>query len=134
MASRALNGLPAVNCARPSRWGNPFKIQQPTGDPQLVMLDAANGVCFSAEAVVERFRASIDADRKKEIVSKLRGKNLACWCDLYVCDKCGAKYASNLSGRCVNNLSEPGHGAWRCTGRIIRPFCHVDVLMELANK
>lgn len=25
-ASRALNGLEAVNVARPSRWGNPFKV------------------------------------------------------------------------------------------------------------
>jgi hypothetical protein len=26
--SRELNGLPAVNCSRPGRWGNPFKVER----------------------------------------------------------------------------------------------------------
>jgi hypothetical protein len=71
-----------VVVARPSKWGNPFKVHQPTGDPQEIMLDAQHGVCFSREAAVNRFRRHIGIPpfTKKIIRAELRGKNLACWC------------------------------------------------------
>jgi hypothetical protein len=63
--SQACNGLPAVNVARPSKWGNPYKI----------------GTCLipDARAAVDAFSANLPMCLD---VSDLRGKNLACWCSL----------------------------------------------------
>src|SRR5208283_4741299 len=60
--SRAINGLEAVNCARPSKWRNPYKV----GD----------GV--TAVQAVEWFRT--DGWIAGENLTPPRGKNLACWC------------------------------------------------------
>ena len=73
-ASRAINGLPAVNCARPGKWGNPWTA------------------CLREHAV-EIFRSWLDGiidprdlhDRRFHLLSELRslrGHNLACWCPL----------------------------------------------------
>lgn len=81
--SLATNGLPAVNVARPSSWGNPFTIADMGSD----------------ERAVDRFRAAVVGpvldgkqcapDAHPEIYIgriircapiDLRGKNLACWC------------------------------------------------------
>lgn len=59
-ASRLRNGLPAVNVARPSRWGNPFTVEN-TGRVPAVLR-------FACEVA-----PLLD-------VTALRGKNLACWC------------------------------------------------------
>jgi hypothetical protein len=63
--SRAVNGLPAVNCARPGKWGNPYRVGFP-GIP-----DAAAAVSLFAATMP--FAAA-------EMRRALRGKNLACWC------------------------------------------------------
>lgn len=66
--SMATNGLPAVNVARPSGYGNPFTISD----------------CGSAVEAVARFRALVEGSSEEFSVVKnieaLRGKNLACWC------------------------------------------------------
>jgi hypothetical protein len=67
--SRALNGLPAVNVARPSKWGNPYRIKR------------------TAAACVAKFRQWIANNPWNypfhgEIRRELRGKNLACYCEL----------------------------------------------------
>lgn len=74
--SKMLNGLPAVNCARPGYFGNPFRI----------------GVFTSREACVATFRNALLAGRLQKFPfplsndvgwkKHLRGKNLACWCEL----------------------------------------------------
>lgn len=71
--SRALNGLPAVNCARPGPWGNPYRI----------------GVVFNCVRIID---AQMAVDYHRDIVNKgllrakicreLAGLNLACWCRL----------------------------------------------------
>lgn len=63
--SRAVNGLAAVNCARPGKWGNPYKI----------------GTCLigNAEMAQMAFVANLPLTFKGY---ELRGKNLACWCAL----------------------------------------------------
>jgi hypothetical protein len=74
--SKALNGLEAINCARPSKWGNPFVIQfDPHSDysPQ------------TAEEAVKMFKAMLREGKTPpfslaDIRDELRGKNLACWC------------------------------------------------------
>lgn len=62
--SREVNGLAAVNVARPSRWGNPYRI----------------GSCLiaDAEAAVDAFAANLPMG--DEWALPLRGKNLACFC------------------------------------------------------
>ena len=77
--SRTTNGLAAVKVARPTRWGNPAKVGE-LG-------------CMSHQGAVEAYRRWItkgpasllsfrDPPRVTEIVSELRGKNLACFCRL----------------------------------------------------
>lgn len=58
--SRALNGLEAVNVARPTKWGNPFTV-------------ANSGGVHPAIRYACEYARYVDAH-------PLRGKNLACWC------------------------------------------------------
>jgi len=79
--SLATNGLPAVNVARPSKWGNPYRIE-----PAF----EGDGVKFpevTAEMAVALFqerweRALSTWQSTRETLEQLRGKNLACWCKL----------------------------------------------------
>lgn len=70
--SMELNGLPAISCSRPGKWGNPFVVQfDPHTDysPQT-----------AAEAV-KLYRAHVDKGFMRiKIRQELRGRNLACWC------------------------------------------------------
>jgi hypothetical protein len=61
--SRAVNGLAAVNCARPGKWGNPFVVGQ----------DGTAAEC------VKKYRSSIIGYDWDEFAG-LRMSNLACWC------------------------------------------------------
>ena len=63
--------------ARPTRWGNPFKIGQTvTGAGRTYR-------CTTAEDVVQAFAAiPRSAADHTEIAQALGGKNLACWCGL----------------------------------------------------
>jgi hypothetical protein len=69
--SRAVNGLPAVNCARPGMWGNYAAVR----DGQL-----------TGPSAVASFLRWIDEEAswawKDRATIDLQGKNLACWCDL----------------------------------------------------
>lgn len=68
------NGLPAVVVARPTKWGNPFKVGS---------IDRRTGGRLDADTAIERYLGwllkqphATDA----AIDTELRGKNLACWC------------------------------------------------------
>jgi hypothetical protein len=67
----------AVVVARPSRWGNPFRIGAP--DPET-------GRPLSREKAVALYRDFIrapeQADVREAARRELKGKNLACWCSL----------------------------------------------------
>lgn len=75
-ASMVANGLPAVTVARPSKWGNPFKIGKYRN--------------YAAADAVRDFRlwhvrspTVRSCERlygKPPDLTSLRGKNLACWC------------------------------------------------------
>jgi hypothetical protein len=72
--SVALNGLPAVSVARPSRWGNPFVVHY---DP---LYDYSPQ---TPEEAVKMFSAHVDNELTRIKIRKhLRGKNLACYCPL----------------------------------------------------
>jgi hypothetical protein len=73
--SNATNGLPAVNVARPSRWGNTWKVGT---------RDARTGGVLDAATAVERFTNALVSGSfrisEQVVAGALRGKNLACWC------------------------------------------------------
>ena len=111
-ASRAINGLPAVNCARPWRFGNPFTVQKAFDAGYLRSADERARRSF----VVECFRDWLDGSDKwwmgeesaavrrtlLDGLLSLRNHNLACWCPLPA-------------------PGEPDH-------------CHAAVLLEIANR
>lgn len=74
-ASLALNGLPAVNCARPSKYGNPHKIGY---------CNLCGKVHKSKAEAVQAFSEFDEYLRGSKQMQKhfafVRGKNLACWC------------------------------------------------------
>ncbi len=91
-ASMAVNGLPCVYVGRQTIWGNPFTISECraagyVGDDIVL-----------ARRVTESFRAWIDSPYWRvnwdgpesegaralilERLPEIRGKNLACWCQL----------------------------------------------------
>lgn len=80
-ASIALNGLAAVNIARPGPWGNPFIVGQDGSRAQcLYLFEMLLGGLYAISA-----RAPLAAQR--EFVAhagahwkSIKGKNLACWC------------------------------------------------------
>ena len=76
-ASRAVNGLPAVVVARPSRWGNPYRV----GDPRP---GGGGGLLTLAECLrlFRRHWQVVPRARRAAALTALRGKNLACWCPL----------------------------------------------------
>ena len=82
-ASRKLNGLPAVNCARPGRWGNPFKVngyaEQPTarGSHYRFIRDNASAVRWFERMLRQGVTPPFALANIRE---ELRGKNLACYC------------------------------------------------------
>lgn len=69
-----------VKVDRSTRWGNPFvvgtRFRATTDDPWCVI--------FSDQQAVEMFLSfcehQIGTKFRADIVSELRGKNLACWC------------------------------------------------------
>ncbi len=62
--SKATNGLNAVNVARPSKWGNPFKADDYESVEQCL------------------WDYNIHLHDSEPDASELKGKNLACWCGL----------------------------------------------------
>lgn len=107
-ASMATNGLPAVNVARPSKWGNPFSwidwMDTARALPELPF--SADKKAWAKEQAVAEFRELMQPQPSNVvriymgmdgIARELRGKNLACWC----------------------HRGE---------------YCHADVLLELANR
>lgn len=79
-ASLAVNGLGAVKVDRSTRWGNPFVVGSRFRASEL----APWCVIFSAQQAVEMFRSFCDHQIgtrfRADVVTELRGKNLACWC------------------------------------------------------
>lgn len=80
-ASLAANGLPAVNVARPTKWGNPFRVgDRAKADPDNNVV----AVCMSNREAVDTFRAILETQTmaafRAEIAADLAGMNLACWC------------------------------------------------------
>jgi hypothetical protein len=79
--SLATNGLPAVNVARPSKWGNPFVVGEDGKRADCVLLHIyllAGKICLTTKASVEDQMAH--RRHVADYLHELRGHNLACWC------------------------------------------------------
>lgn len=87
-ASRAANGLSAINVARPSRWGNPWRVGQKLAwwipdDATGPRINMQKRVVITPEIAVHQFRLWLGPDRplmRQELKEALAGHNLACWC------------------------------------------------------
>lgn len=95
--SRSLNRLECVSVARPGKWGNPYKV----GEYYEAVEEEGGPVtgrylCKSAAEAVEIFREWMEpyAD---DAASALRGKNLACWCNLW--EPCHADVLLELANK-----------------------------------
>lgn len=88
--SKAINGLQAVNVARPSKFGNQFKV----GEEYIIADDETTTISVSSDEVEgivhfyeiairdENIRKRYNLPSPEEIRAELAGKNLACWCPL----------------------------------------------------
>lgn len=59
------NGLPVVYVGRPTKYGNPFSVDE-----------------YGLEMALRMFEEYARNQMPKGYIDKLRGKNLACWCSL----------------------------------------------------
>ncbi len=80
--SRAVNGLVAINCARPGKWGNPFKVAPAIADDYVraPAVTAADAVSLYRDYLDRTIANSIST--RDVLQSDIRGFNLACWCRL----------------------------------------------------
>ena len=100
----------AINCARPSRWGNPFRVVRHERACWCVERAGVSGHygCRltereATERAVELFREHVRVTTLgARAAAELRGHDLACWCP----------------------LPKPGEQDW----------CHAAVLLGEANK
>ncbi len=79
--SMATNGLPAVNVARPGKWGNPFIVSKDGTrdeccDWYSLMLCGQFMLCGSPSIAEMREAKAFVCEN----IEQLRGHNLACWC------------------------------------------------------
>ena len=90
-----------INCARPSKWGNPFSIA-----PKQKAGTKVSSWCYIAVPTLSdaiechRIWLSENPNGQKiaeEAKHELRGKNLACWCKLS--DVCHADVLLELANR-----------------------------------
>ncbi len=79
--SLATNGLPAVNCARPGKWGNPDKIA-PAFESEGVRFPAITAEIAVAMHRQRWERALEQWPSARQALAELRGRNLACYCGL----------------------------------------------------
>lgn len=81
--SHAINGLPAVNVARPGPWGNPFVVGKYGSRAECIQVYAV--MLMNGIAMVETPSPQEQAKTRDYVcthIDDLRGKNLACWCAL----------------------------------------------------
>ena len=89
--SLAVNGLPAVNVARPGKWGNPFTIRQAIEAGYIKRASEPLASQFLVECFEDWLLDRPDHmwtgpardEARRSILSTLddlRGKNIACWC------------------------------------------------------
>lgn len=128
-ASLALNGLPAVNVCRPTKWGNPFNFASSDNCWNALALGCRGDAKGRREAAVKAFRQWVDDPRGlvKEmefgVVMECKGQELAI----------GPRARAGVA---------PSHHEIReaLSGKNLACFCppdqacHADALLEIANR
>jgi len=90
-ASILLNNRTAVNVARPSKWGNPYKVGVPVQSQCGINTAILAGIGrdewtenrpTTNEMAVTLYRHALQQGRinRGHALTELRGRNLACWC------------------------------------------------------
>ena len=59
------NGLPVIHVGRPTKWGNPFSVDE-----------------YGLAMAIRMFAEYALNEMPQGYIDELRGKNLACWCSL----------------------------------------------------
>ncbi len=98
--SKAVNGLPAINVARPSKWGNPFIVGSTfklDGHVRYETMSQEDAVHFF-HLMLRRLDRTYPSDA--EIFGELRNRNLACWCKPDVA--CHADVLIDIANRSVS--------------------------------
>lgn len=72
----------AVVVARPSRWGNPFRVGDRVPIGRSAEPTRFETVVDAADAVRRYRRWLRHIERSEDLVPLLRGRDLACWCPL----------------------------------------------------
>lgn len=84
--SLELNGLEAVKVARPTKYGNRYKVTDDGSPPGLFSRKPQIPIweLVTAEQAVEYFRYDLEQELKNNpsFLDELRGKNLACFCKI----------------------------------------------------
>jgi hypothetical protein len=75
--SQTLNGLDAVNCSKPNKFGNPFRLTEYSLEDSLRLFRELIQKNDSGTSFVPLNQRHFNS---KHIQEALRGKNLACWC------------------------------------------------------
>ena len=82
--SRAINGLSAVNVARPSHWGNPFTVSGALDSGYAKDKIIGARLCVTAYrgwlSGSSEYTLPVNPPSSDDIKAQLAGKNLACWC------------------------------------------------------
>lgn len=130
--SYATNGLPAVNVARPSRWGNPWVCIKPYGCPHSPVYDhgeESDGTP-SMHCCIDTYREWIRqgiAGEESHLIGKGGGIRAAILAQLgnikrtKACDGIPLLRGKNLACWCP----------WPVPGQ--PDYCHASVLLEIAN-
>jgi hypothetical protein len=111
----------AVYVGRPSRWGNFVRVGGL----------GADGQPYTAQQAVDLYRRATRFWTENELpLAPLRGHDLACWCP----EACGedVDLGWNEFGGPYDPCALPrGHSGHHDPSA--PPYCHADVLLELAN-
>lgn len=97
--SHAANGLPAVNVARPGKYGNPFRVTEARAAEEAAEMFRQNFIDCLLSGYWRTRRTA------ESTLTDLRGKNLACWCKLDA--PCHADVLLELANRPVCNEITP---------------------------
>ncbi len=99
--SQSVNGLAAVNVARPTTFGNPFVVgKDGTAAECVEKFEKFMAGIVPFEGALDHMTAEQFVDKRQEILKNLdflRGKNLACWCKTG--HPCHAKVLLELANR-----------------------------------
>lgn len=121
--SLAVNGLPAINVARPSKWGNPFCLPRQSEVLSTILfptgLRLIRDRAWTQDQVVTMHRSWI---RREPVLEPVTGENLT--------DSCLLKQFLPVPGpQSIEQLIDQNLACW-C---VADANCHADNLLELAN-